>query len=40
MPYMIFAVAGLGVMAICLIIVGIHSYVASQSNPAKVLKSE
>jgi len=40
MPYVIFAAAGFGVMAICLIIVGIHSYVASQSNPAKVLKSE
>jgi ABC-type antimicrobial peptide transport system permease subunit len=40
MPYVIFAAAGIGVMAICLIIVGIHSYVASQSNPAKVLKSE
>ncbi len=40
MPYLIFAAAGLGVMAICLLIVGIHSYVASQTNPAKVLKSE
>ncbi|RAI87904.1 ABC transporter permease [Algoriphagus yeomjeoni] len=40
MPYLIFALAGLGVMAICLLIVGIHSYVASQTNPAKVLKSE
>lgn len=40
MPYMIFAAAGLGVMMICLVIVGIHSYVASQTNPAKVLKSE
>jgi len=40
MPYLIFAAAGIGVMAICLIIVGIHSYVASQRNPAKVLKSE
>jgi hypothetical protein len=39
MPYLIFAAAGIGVMAICLIIVGIHSYVAAQSNPAKVLKS-
>lgn len=40
MPYLIFAAAGLGVMAVCLLIVGIHSYVASQTNPAKVLKSE
>jgi ABC-type antimicrobial peptide transport system permease subunit len=40
MPYLIFAAAGLGVMVICLIIVGTHSYIASQSNPAKVLKSE
>ncbi|MDG1276674.1 MAG: ABC transporter permease [Algoriphagus sp.] len=40
MPYLIFAAAGLGVMAICLIIVGTHSYIASQSNPAEVLKSE
>lgn len=40
MPYLIFAAAGLGVMVICLLIVGIHSYVASQTNPAKVLKSE
>lgn len=40
MPYLIFVLAGLGVMGICLLIVGIHSYVASQTNPAKVLKSE
>ena len=40
MPYLIFVAAGLGVMAISLLIVGIHSYVASQTNPAKVLKSE
>lgn len=40
MPYLIFVAAGLGVMAICLLIVGIHSYVASQTNPSKVLKSE
>lgn len=40
MPYLIFVGAGLGVMLICLLIVGIHSYVASQTNPAKVLKSE
>ena len=40
MPYLIFVGAGLGVLLICLLIVGIHSYVASQTNPAKVLKSE
>ncbi|PZX50604.1 ABC transporter permease [Algoriphagus chordae] len=40
MPYLIFVAAGLGVMTICLLIVGVHSYVASQTNPAKVLKSE
>jgi putative ABC transport system permease protein len=40
MPYLIFVAAGLGVMMICLLIVSIHSYVASQTNPAKVLKSE
>ncbi|WP_296705675.1 ABC transporter permease [Algoriphagus sp.] len=40
MPYLIFLGAGLGVMMICLLIVGIHSYVASQTNPAKVLKNE
>lgn len=40
MPYLIYLAAGMGVMVICLLIVGIHSYVAAQSNPAKVLKSE
>ncbi|MCE7053517.1 ABC transporter permease [Algoriphagus sp. AGSA1] len=40
MPYLMFVGAGLGVMVICMLIVGIHSYVASQTNPAKVLKSE
>jgi len=40
MPYLIFAAAGIGALVICLLIVGIHSYVAAQRNPAKVLKSE
>jgi ABC-type antimicrobial peptide transport system permease subunit len=40
MPYLIYAAAGIGVLVICLLIVGIHSYVAAQRNPAKVLKSE
>lgn len=40
MPYMLYGVAGLGVMVLCLLIVGLHSYVAAQTNPAKVLKDE
>jgi putative ABC transport system permease protein len=40
MPFSLFALSGLGVMAICLLIVGLHSYVAAQTNPAKVLKDE
>ncbi|MEN2281159.1 ABC transporter permease [Algoriphagus sp. SE2] len=40
MPYLIFIAAGLGVLLICLLIVGTHSYVASQTNPSKVLKDE
>ncbi|MDO9554114.1 ABC transporter permease [Rhodonellum sp.] len=40
MPYLIFLLAGLGVLTICLVIVGIHSWIASQTNPAKILKSE
>lgn len=40
MPYLIFVAAGLGVMLLCLLIVGLHSYAAAQTNPAKVLKSE
>ncbi len=40
MPYMIYLLAGIGVMGICLLIVGIHSYIAAQTNPARVLKSE
>jgi ABC-type antimicrobial peptide transport system permease subunit len=40
MPYIIYLGAGLGVMLICLLIVGIHSYMAAQTNPAKVLKDE
>lgn len=40
MPYFLFALAGLGVMLICLLIVGLHSYTAAQTNPAKVLKDE
>jgi putative ABC transport system permease protein len=40
MPYMLYGVAGLGVMVLCLLIVGLHSYSAAQTNPAKVLKDE
>lgn len=40
MPYFLFVLSGIGVMTICLIIVGLHSYSAARTNPAKVLKSE
>lgn len=40
MPYWLFGLAGLGVLFLCLLIVGLHSYVAAQTNPAKVLKDE
>lgn len=40
MPFGLFALAGFGVMLLCLLIVGIHSYAAAQTNPAKVLKDE
>ncbi|HSF55939.1 MAG TPA: ABC transporter permease [Algoriphagus sp.] len=40
MPFSLFGVSGLSVMLICLLIVGLHSYVAAQTNPAKVLKDE
>ena len=40
MPFFLFAVSGAGVLVICLIIVGLHSYTAAQTNPANVLKNE
>ncbi|SDA52955.1 FtsX-like permease family protein [Algoriphagus alkaliphilus] len=40
MPYFIYVLSGLGVMLLCLLIVGLHSYMAAQTNPAKVLKDE
>ncbi len=40
MPYILYGVAGIGVMVLCLLIVGLHSYTAAQTNPAKVLKDE
>jgi len=40
MPYFIYLLSGLGVLLLCLLIVGIHSYSAAQTNPAKILKDE
>lgn len=40
MPFELFGLSGFGVLGICLLIVGLHSYVAAQTNPAKVLKDE
>lgn len=40
MPYFLFVISGLGVLLICLLIVGAHSFVAAHSNPAKILKDE
>jgi putative ABC transport system permease protein len=40
MPFSLFVLSGLGVMGLCLLIVGLHSYVAAQTNPASVLKDE
>ncbi|MCL6257572.1 ABC transporter permease [Aquiflexum sp. TKW24L] len=40
MPYFIYFLSGLGVMLLCLLIVGIHSYMAAQTNPAEILKDE
>jgi putative ABC transport system permease protein len=40
MPYFLFLLSGLGVLLICLMVVGLHSYIAAQTNPAKVLKDE
>lgn len=40
MPYLMYALAGLGVLGVCMLIVGIHSWVAMQTNPAQVLKDE
>lgn len=40
MPYFIYGLSGLGVMFLCLLIVGLHSYTAAQTNPAKILKDE
>ena len=40
MPFILFIISGFGVLALCLIIVGIHSMIAAKANPAKVLKDE
>ncbi|WP_297335250.1 ABC transporter permease [Algoriphagus sp.] len=40
MPYFIFVGSGLGVMLICLAIVGLHAFLAAQTNPAKILQDE
>lgn len=40
MPYFLFILSGMGVMVLCLLIVGLHSYTAAQTNPAQVLKDE
>lgn len=40
MPFGLYGLAGVGVMLICLLIVGLHSYAAALTNPAKVLKVE
>jgi ABC-type antimicrobial peptide transport system permease subunit len=40
MPYGIFFLSGVMILLICLVIVGLHAFNASQANPAKVLKDE
>lgn len=40
MPYFLYFLSGAGVMVLCLGIVGLHSYLAARTNPAKVLKDE
>lgn len=40
MPFFLYALSGVGILLICLLIVGLHSYSAAKTNPAKVLKSE
>lgn len=40
MPYFIYFLSGFGVLLAALIIVGIHSYSAARTNPAKILKDE
>jgi ABC-type antimicrobial peptide transport system permease subunit len=40
MPYGQFVIAGGLVLVICLLVVGLHSYSAATTNPAKILKDE
>ena len=40
MPYGLFVISGLFILIVCLTIVGLHAFNASQTNPAKVLKDE
>jgi ABC-type antimicrobial peptide transport system permease subunit len=40
MPFSQFALAGAIVLMICLLVVGLHSYAAATTNPAKILKDE
>lgn len=40
MPYFQFFLGGGMLLTLCLLIVGVHSYLASTSNPAEVLKDE
>ncbi|MBN3518591.1 ABC transporter permease [Algoriphagus lutimaris] len=40
MPYGLFALSGLLILSICLLIVGLHAYNATQANPSEVLKDE
>lgn len=40
MPYGLFILSGFLILIVCLTIVGLHAFNASQTNPAKVLKDE
>ncbi|TNF41580.1 MAG: FtsX-like permease family protein [Cytophagales bacterium] len=40
MPWILFGLAGFGVLLLCLLIVGAHSLLAAKTNPAHVLKDE
>jgi hypothetical protein len=40
MPYLLFAIVGLGVLILALLVVGIHSLGVAKTNPAEILKSE
>lgn len=39
-PYELFGLSGLLILSICLMIVGLHAYNATQANPSEVLKDE